>query len=70
MSDLDEQIYWLAFSPDALSSIDVYGPMTFHEARMRHNNLVRISGQAGRVSVPYRAPDRSSAERHASDFLR
>ena len=70
MTDLDEQIYWLAFAPDGLSSIEVYGPMTFHEARMRHNNLVRISGQVGRVSVPYRAPDRSTAEKHASDFLK
>jgi hypothetical protein len=69
MTDLDEQIYWLAFATDAVSAIEVYGPMTFHEARMRHNSLVRLSGQGARVSAPYRAPDRSTAQEHAVDFL-
>lgn len=69
MTDLDENIHWLAFVADAESEIVVYGPMTFHEARMRHNNLTRVSGPEARISTPYRAPNRDSAERNAGQFL-
>jgi len=69
MTDLDEQIHWLAVAPDSGSPIQVYGPVTFHEARMRHNNLVRVSSPGARISLPFRAPDRASAEANAARFL-
>jgi hypothetical protein len=69
MTDLEEQIHWLAIAPDQVSRIEVYGPMTFHEARMRHNNLVRISPPGTRISQPFRAPNGETAEANAVRFL-